>query len=592
MILGLITVSIDGEINKAAFKSRWDTKKKGSNSGFNEEHEKTFTPMPFCYIPKGKSIDELEVMFRRHRLEDIQKRIAVGDFEINDPDLRSPSPESAYDPSTGQNINSREARAREKYTVEKNFLIEELLKLDNTFIAPADYKPPMKKRKIYLPDEDGDTNYIGLIIGPGGKTQKDLEKRSRCKIAIRGRGANIKSRIYNRKENDQNEPLHILVESQKEEDLEVGVRLVEELLDPNSDVKKNQLIEIAAIRGTLRDDWCEDCGEKGHRRFECPNKINSWKRVDLRCEICGQTTHPSRDCPMKRQGWEEGISVEDDLNEFLENLKSKKKALENGAENKDKVEKDNAFEDAAKKVVSEIEKEAPGTVPKEVKDKIKPYEKKDEKLNDRVVALIDDKSRQVALTGNSDDEEISLNPLKDLDKKHKDIYGKLLANEAVNFYNQYNQKNAYQAQTNAYPTPNGPPPTSQASSGPPPPPNTSTPSGPPPPPNSSVPPTTGQPPITHHAPYPGAPTMGHPPVHGQYPPVYPPAYPGHHPGAMGRPMYPPQYPPHQGAYPGYPGYPGYPPYGYPAGAYPPQPPYTAQGNKGNGATPPPPPNNQ
>mmetsp|Transcript_15055 Transcript_15055/g.17426 ORF Transcript_15055/g.17426 Transcript_15055/m.17426 type:complete len:142 (-) Transcript_15055:1161-1586(-) len=139
---------------------------------------------------------------------------------------------------------------------ERNFIIEELLKLDNTFIAPTDYKPPIKKRKIYVPEaEFGDTNFIGLIIGPGGKTHKDLEKRSRCKIFIRGRDANIKSKIYNRKDHNQNEPLHIVVESPNEADLEIGVRLVEELLDPSSDVKKNQLIEMAAIRGTLRDDW-------------------------------------------------------------------------------------------------------------------------------------------------------------------------------------------------------------------------------------------------------------------------------------------------------------------------------------------------
>jgi len=32
---------------KNAFKSRWDTLPKGKNYGFNEEHEKIFTPMPF-----------------------------------------------------------------------------------------------------------------------------------------------------------------------------------------------------------------------------------------------------------------------------------------------------------------------------------------------------------------------------------------------------------------------------------------------------------------------------------------------------------------------------------------------------------------
>ena len=409
--------------------------------------------MPFCYLPKNRDINELEIIIRRHRLEDIQKRIAVGDFEINDPDLRSPSPDSAYDPSTGQNINPREARAREKYTVEKNFIIEELLRLDNSFIAPADYKPPIKKRRIYLPEEDlQETNYIGLIIGPGGKTQKDLEKRSKCKISIRGKGANVKSRIFNRKDNDHKEPLHVLVESQNEEDLDVGVKLVEELLDPNSDAKKNQLIELAAIRGTLRDYWCEDCGERGHRRFECPNKINSWKKVDLKCEICGQTSHPSRDCPMKRVGYQEAIANnEDDLEEFLNNFKAQKaNMIENGDANDDEAKKTNAFEDAAKKVVNVIEKEAPGTVSKEVKDQMKIYQKDEpeEKLNDRVVAVINTDNK-VALSGASDPN--SANPLSDLNDKFKDSYGKILANQAVNFYDNYVQPRFHQPPPAAYP---------------------------------------------------------------------------------------------------------------------------------------------
>ena len=475
------------------------------------------------------SADELEIMILRHRLEDIQKRIAVGDFEINDPDLRPPSPNSGFDPVTGQKISNREIKGRDKYINEKNFIIETLIKLDRKFVAPADYKPPIKRRKIFLPDADlGDTNYIGLIIGPGGKTQKDLEKRSKCKIAIRGQGASMKSRIYNKKENDENEPLHISVESINEEDLEVGVRLVNELLDPNSDHKKNQLIEIAAIRGTLRDDWCEDCGEKGHRRFECPNKVNSWKKVEIRCEICGQTTHPSRDCPMKNASYYDGISAEDDLNDFLEELKSQKnKAIEDSKKEEDTVEaiKDNAYDDAAKKVVNAIEKESPGAVSKEVKDIVKPYQKRDgEQLNDRVVALRNVENKMVvAGSGDSGEER---NPLNDLHNRFKDTYGKLLANEAVNFYTNIVQPNAQK---------------------------------PPQQPNYPHPPYPNhQPPYPNHqAPYPN-----HPP-NQQYPPYQGP--PRQMP-PMQRPPYPPQYP----------GYPPYQNYGPPGPAGPPGYPYPPQ----------------
>lgn len=34
-----------------------------------------------------------------------------------------------------------------------------------------------------------DSNYIGMIIGPRGTTQKSLEQKSGCKISIRGKGS-------------------------------------------------------------------------------------------------------------------------------------------------------------------------------------------------------------------------------------------------------------------------------------------------------------------------------------------------------------------------------------------------------------------
>ena len=52
----------------------------------------------------------------------------------------------------------------------------------------------MKKfKKIYLTEaaiNDSNANYLGRIIGQGGSTQRLIESRSGCKIAVRGRGAN------------------------------------------------------------------------------------------------------------------------------------------------------------------------------------------------------------------------------------------------------------------------------------------------------------------------------------------------------------------------------------------------------------------
>ena len=78
------------------------------------------------------------------------------------------------------------------------------------FVPPSDYKPLKKFKKIYLTENavnDSKANYIGKIIGPGGKTQKLIENRSGCRIGVRGRGAN-----KNAKDIFENyEPLHILI---------------------------------------------------------------------------------------------------------------------------------------------------------------------------------------------------------------------------------------------------------------------------------------------------------------------------------------------------------------------------------------------
>ena len=54
-------------------------------------------------------------------------------------------------------------------------------------------------------------------------------------------------------------------------------QLVEELLRPVDDNmnvhKQKQLRELALINGTLRDEnFCNICGEPGHRQYECPSK--------------------------------------------------------------------------------------------------------------------------------------------------------------------------------------------------------------------------------------------------------------------------------------------------------------------------------
>jgi splicing factor 1 len=94
------------------------------------------------------------------------------DWESADADIRSPSPEPVYDPKTGLRMNTKEQRYKDKYVRERNALIAEVLVIDPTYMAPPDYKPPKKYKRLYIPDPDNPSiNYIGQIIGPGGTTQ-------------------------------------------------------------------------------------------------------------------------------------------------------------------------------------------------------------------------------------------------------------------------------------------------------------------------------------------------------------------------------------------------------------------------------------
>jgi splicing factor 1 len=58
--------------------------------------------------------------------------------------------------------NTRELRYKDKYTKERHRLITEVLAMDPTYVAPQDYKPPKKIKKIYIPNpDDPSINYIG-----------------------------------------------------------------------------------------------------------------------------------------------------------------------------------------------------------------------------------------------------------------------------------------------------------------------------------------------------------------------------------------------------------------------------------------------
>ena len=82
---------------------------------------KSFSAPSFSHIPfLTKSREEIEILIRKHRVDELSKRLVMGDYEQeNDADLRSPSPRPVYDSKTGLRVNTRDIRLKEKHIREK-----------------------------------------------------------------------------------------------------------------------------------------------------------------------------------------------------------------------------------------------------------------------------------------------------------------------------------------------------------------------------------------------------------------------------------------------------------------------------------------
>ena len=173
---------------------------------------------------------------------------------------------------------------------------------------------------------------VGLLIGPRGNTLKKMETESGAKIAIRGKGSvkEGKGKSDAAHASNQDEDLHCLIMADTEEKINKAKKLIHNVIETVShlvvvvvkcakrfltkpqaasipegqnELKRNQLRELAALNGTLRDDEnqaCANCGEIGHRKYDCPQARNF--TANIICRVCGNAGHMARDCPDRTRG--------------------------------------------------------------------------------------------------------------------------------------------------------------------------------------------------------------------------------------------------------------------------------------------------
>ncbi|KAL9028893.1 MAG: hypothetical protein Q9196_002801 [Gyalolechia fulgens] len=197
---------------------------------------------------------------------------------------------------------------------ERHKQIEKAMKIIPNYHPPSDYRRPTKtQEKVYVPVNDyPEINFIGLLIGPRGNTLKKMETESLAKIAIRGKGSvkEGKGRSDAAHTSNQEEDLHCLIMADTEEKVNKAKKLIHNVIETaasipegQNELKRNQLRELAALNGTLRDDEnqaCQNCGQIGHRKYDCPEQRNF--TANIICRVCGNAGHMARDCPDRQRG--------------------------------------------------------------------------------------------------------------------------------------------------------------------------------------------------------------------------------------------------------------------------------------------------
>ncbi|GBE60192.1 transcription or splicing factor [Babesia ovata] len=318
--------------NKAANVSEDDE----SQSLWGPEDDKPFLPPPFVDLPPGMTPSQMDQFLREQRHDDLVKKIASGELEFGDADIRPPSPPPVYD-RNGSRVNTREVRAKNAMNEEYNRLVEYLLKHLPGFVASADYKPLKKVRKIIIPlDKYPEYNFMGLVIGPRGCNHKRLEAESGAQISLRGRGT-IKEGKQRDHQTDEDAamPMHVHISADKEECVEKAVALIGPLLDPfhpkHEEFKRRGLEQLALVNGValgISDaSRCSVCGGVGHRAYECPDapNLHTVKHADVRCAICGFMGHLTSDCKLAGStgttaATQEAVKLDQEYNRMMTEL--------------------------------------------------------------------------------------------------------------------------------------------------------------------------------------------------------------------------------------------------------------------------------
>lgn len=238
-------------------------------------------------------LKDLEVRCKRSRFlmnrhDHITKMLITGVLPIKSQRFRSPSPPPIYDPETGLRQNTLEQRTRLDLELERRECMGEAAKINAEIKIPTNFRPAMKEVKLFIPqNEHPGYNFVGIILGPRGSTQKRLEAETGAKVTIRGKGAakdggQIRLDAYGRLPLGWNEETHVHIAAESWDKLDAAIELVEPLLTYVSEEKNihrtSQMLQLAKINGTVR---LEAFGEDTAGKMMLTQIVNGPKGPDV-----------------------------------------------------------------------------------------------------------------------------------------------------------------------------------------------------------------------------------------------------------------------------------------------------------------------
>ncbi|KAL8126115.1 hypothetical protein AgCh_013415 [Apium graveolens] len=174
---------------------------------------------------------------------------------------------------------------------------EKLIKEREKIFSELAKRNAIISRELYVPVKEYPTyNFISLILGPKGNTQKRMELKSGARIRLRGKDS---SKSAQEADSSEDEELNVYIEAIGQKSLDAAVCMVEKLLIPAeegvNDVRQAQPQELSSLNAEAINNSCSVCKGTGHNQLACPQKETTLKAA---FETCGSFSHPTSGCPV------------------------------------------------------------------------------------------------------------------------------------------------------------------------------------------------------------------------------------------------------------------------------------------------------